>query len=82
MKITSLEHALEIYSDNLDWSNENQCKKALAALRYIQVLRPSSGGHLGSNLSWYDINGLIAELESKLKGFKRISWTRARLRRL
>ncbi len=82
MKITSLEHALEIYSDNLDWSNENQCKKALAALRYIQVLRPSSGGHLGSNLSWNDINGLIADLEDKMKQFKRTSWTRARLRRL
>lgn len=82
MKIDSLEHALDIYSSNLDWTKESQCKKALTALRYIQVLRPSSGGHLGSNLSWNDINGLINELEQKIKKFKRISWTRARVRRV
>lgn len=82
MTITSIEDALQIYGENLNWENEGQARRALAALRYLQLNRPASGGHLGSNLSWHDISGQIASAEKALKRFKRTSWTRARMRRL
>jgi len=82
LTITSVDHALQIYGENLDWTSEHQARNALAALRYLQLNRPASGGHLGSNLSWHDISGQIADAEKALKKFKRTSWTRARVRRI
>jgi len=78
--ITSVEDALELYSNNLDFDSLSQAKNALKALRYLKVHRAQAMSHVGSSLNYSEIDSLITRLEDEIDKKKAKSyWTAAKI---
>jgi len=83
--LNSISAALAQYNANLDWDTSvSKARLALYALRYLHVNRTSSLASAGTNLTYAQIETLIAAIEAFLKVAdttqQRTSFTSARSR--
>lgn len=79
--ITSVEEALNLYSQNLNFEDISQAKNALRALRYLKLHRAQAMSHVGSSLNFSEIDTTITRLEQLIDIQRpRASWTAARSR--